>query len=51
MFKSSPLGGSDRVGVVVAERVKASKKSEGMQSPGQELEEDNKVEKAGLGKD
>jgi len=49
MFKSSPLGGGDRVGAVVSERVKAAKKSEDVQSPGQEGE-GSEVEKAGLGK-
>ena len=47
MFKSSPLGGGDRAGVVVAEQVKAARKSEDMQSPDQEQIE----EKAGFGKD
>ena len=50
-FKSSPLGGGgDRAGVVVAEQVKAAKKSEDTQSPDQE-QEDRQVEKAGFGKD
>ena len=40
MFKSSPLGGGDRVGVVVAERAKAARQSEDVQGPGQEQEED-----------
>jgi len=43
MFKSSPLGGGDRVGVV-AERLKAAMKSEDMQSSGLE---DGEAEKAG----
>ena len=50
-FKSSPLGGGDRAGVVVAEQVKAAKKSEDVQSPHEEQREDRKVEKAGFGKD
>ena len=51
-FKSSPLVGGDRAGLVVAEQVKAAKKSEDVQTPDQELkEEDKQVEKAGLGKD
>ena len=50
-FKSSPLGGGDRVGVVVAEQVKAAKKSEDLQSPDQEHREDRQMEKAGLGND
>ncbi|KAF8804197.1 DUF21-domain-containing protein [Phlegmacium glaucopus] len=49
MFKSSPLGCGDRVGVVVAERVKTVKKSGDVQN--QEQGEDSEVEKAGLGKD
>ena len=35
-FKSSPLGGGDKAGVIVAEQVKAAKKSEDVQSPDQE---------------
>lgn len=50
-FKSSPLGGGDRAGVVVAEQLKAARKSEDVQSPDQEQKEDKQVEKAGLGKD
>ena len=46
MFKSSPLGGGDRAGVVVAEQVKAARKSEDVQSPNQVQME----EEAGLGK-
>jgi metal transporter CNNM len=34
MFKSSPLGGNDRAGVVVSERVKAAGKGEDLQSLG-----------------
>ena len=49
-FKSSPLGGGDRSGVVVAEQVKAAKKNEDAQGPDQE-QEDKQVEKTGLGKD
>ena len=47
-FKSSPLGSGDRAGVVVAEQLKAARKSEDVD---QEQKEDKKVEKFGLGKD
>jgi metal transporter CNNM len=52
-FKSHPLSGSDRAGVVVAEQVKAARKSdsEDVQSPDQEQREDKQMEKAGFGKD
>lgn len=49
MFKSSPLGGGDRAGVVVSERARAARMSEDVQSLGQD--QDSQVEKAGLGKD
>ena len=51
MFKSSPLGGGDRAGVVVAERVKATRKSEDVQSSDHERREDGQVEKTDIGKD
>ena len=51
MFKSSPLGGGDRAGVVVAEQVKAVRKSEDVQSPDQVQREDRHSEKTGFGKD
>jgi metal transporter CNNM len=47
-FKSSPLGGGDRAGVVVTEQLKAARKSEDVD---QEQKEDKQVEKASLGKD
>jgi metal transporter CNNM len=49
MFKSSPLGGGDRAGVVVSERARAARMGEDVQSLGQD--QDSQVEKAGLGKD
>ena len=50
-FKSSRLSGGDWTSVVVAEQVKAARKSEDVQSPDQGQKEDKKVEKTGLGKD
>jgi metal transporter CNNM len=47
-FKSSPLGGGERAGVVIAEQVKAAKKGEDVQSPDQEQKEDKQM---GFGKD
>ena len=50
-FKSSPLGGGERAGVIIAEQVKTSKKSEDVQSPDQVQKEDKQTEKAGFEKD
>ena len=50
-FKSSPLGAGDRAGVLVAERAKAAKKSEDVQSSGQERWGNNEMGKDGFEKD